>query len=188
MSERYEKQFDEAVTIASDKGVTLDSGVGLAVYQRNTRLFARGDLVLVWFTNGGGSRWPVYGRSSRGYVVAYRYEQGHRYRERGKWQPQFTNGPHVYGPYRSSTSDCYSNKSTIRLVDVPTEISNGLKSDSALLRRWFSEALRAGYAACGVGSGSPALCLPPLPYVTDERPLRARRKQRTGGDVDGVMW
>jgi hypothetical protein len=174
----YLYQYDEAVRIATADGCQLTYSVGLAIYQRNTRLFLQGDLVLVWFSNGVGQRWHVYGRSSRGYEVSNHYEQGHRYRDRGIWQPQGMNGPYSYGPYRICSSDCYSNKSTIRLIDVPGEISSSLKSDPALLRRWFLEALRIGYAARGVGSGSPAFSLPPLPYVADARPPRARRKQR----------
>lgn len=177
--QRVLRQFDKAVALAHADNVELDWGrsIGLGVFARNTRLFLRGDLVLVWFSNGGGERWHVYGYSSRGYSVSNRYVQGYRYRDRGVWRPAGKNGTYEYKASRTSSQDVHSNKTPMRVVDVPDEVSNGLKSDPARLRRWLSEALRTGYAARGVGSGSPALF---LPFVHQDTPPRARRKQWLG--------
>lgn len=41
----------------------------MGVLRESTRLFNRGDFVVLALTNGGGERWPVYSVSSKGYQV-----------------------------------------------------------------------------------------------------------------------
>ena len=170
-------QFDAAARLAAkDVGAGL-AGCGLGVFHRNTRLFLRGDLVIVWFTNGQAERWPVYGRSSRGYDVVGLYQQGARFRDRGTFVRTVTHEGKPLA-YRSSTGDCHNNKTPMRLVDVPRELlTSRSEADSGRLRRWLSEALRTGHPAGEVGSGSLA-----LPFYDGSSP-RARRKQRVPPDV-----
>jgi hypothetical protein len=178
-------QFDHALRILEADNLDVSSSIGLGVFARNTKLFRAGDFVIVWFVNGGGMRWPVYGRSSRGFDVEDYYVQGHRYRERGCWYPGGVES--WQKPRRSSRLDQYSNKATLRLVAVPREVLSACStSGAATLRGWFSEALRSGYAASGVGSSSSAL--PPLPYIEDDGSPRARRKRWFISRAHRVMW
>jgi hypothetical protein len=176
--ERPLEQFDDAVELCrAEDGHGEASIDALAVVQRNTPLFLRGDLVIVKLWNGQATRWPCVGHSSRGYLVTHAYMQAARWRDRGCWVrgtwARYPNG------YAGETQDRYDNKSTIRLVDVPGDVPKTLDGGSAYdpvrLRGWLMEALRAGYAAGGVGTGSPALS---LPFMTPKSPPRARRKQR----------
>lgn len=158
--QRVLDQFDVAGELADAFGCGSKPGSwcadhwSMGVIVRNTRLFMVGDIVLVFFNNGNGERWPVFGLSSKGYRVSYKYVQGFRYSRHDECTPTCV--------VRCPPTQRYTNRTALRFVEVPDEVwsQRGSKSDPAVVRQWLSDALRAGYAASGVGSGSPALFLP----------------------------
>ena len=108
----------------------------------HTRHFLRGDLVLVFYTNGQAERAPVTGYSGRGHSVTRLYMQYQRF-SRSFPDDTFAEQPH---------------SGTIRVLERPAEL-RGSPYASPDIRAWVSSLLphAAGDSARGVGVGSPSL-------------------------------
>ncbi len=66
-------QWDAAIALVREDFGNLFDGCKQSmmpgVVVRNTRLFLKGDVVVVYCSNGGAERFDVFGKSSRGYTV-----------------------------------------------------------------------------------------------------------------------
>lgn len=145
-----------------------DHPISVGILARPTRLFAAGDVVFDYFTNGSGERWSFIGWSSkRRSAIVRHYLQYARYRsseadrqEAREWREKHSHLRHeVSDWWWRPTSEQVTNRSTVRLVfrrDLPEPQRSWSDPD---VRRFALSALRAAYSASPVSttSGGPTI-------------------------------
>lgn len=105
-------------------------GVFLGRIRRNTRLFLKGDLVLVSINNGGAERFPVTAVSSRGYTVKDKWLKVRHWNT----GPLPKHGGHEPASKRSRPSG------PLEVLDCPDELV-GLRPADPGVRAWVLERL-----------------------------------------------
>jgi len=161
--ERYDRSL--AVLRAEHWHPTLDEqpyAAGILV--RPTRLYAAGDVVFDYFTNGQGERWSFMGWSSkRRAAIGAHYLQFARFgpsaADRIKAAEWRRTHPHLKGEVYdwdwTDKSIQHENRSTVRLVPRPDALAT-LSWEHPDLRRFALSALRAAYSERPVSTNSGA--------------------------------
>lgn len=148
MAKTVGERWDETVrSFLDDYGLgfpapTLGGDAGLAVVVRRHRLFGAGDVVLLRFSNGGGTSQPAWCRTSKGYSIRYHYVSYRKYRT-------------FRGPSRQLVVPFVSYDGLTRLVEPPGELAD-LPLDHPDVRRYVVGSLGAGKSASRVSADSPA--------------------------------
>lgn len=140
-------------------GPKLPYEVFIVRFRRSTRLFLAGDLAIALVNNGQAERYPVTGRSSRGYEVVRFYTQIRRYlyiprfnrqymrdRKRPRWQvdKEIESGENSFA---------FENKDTAAIIELPGELAGKTPADPDV-RRYVAERLCVAASARPVDAGS----------------------------------
>ena len=178
------EKFDHAVQLTMDDWKPesfwkhfSEGGYDLAVIVKKTHVFLVGDLILVSFCNGSGCRWPVYGRSSRGYSVSGYYMGFFKNRSgSARWSEKHKEPIFPW--------ERYTNRVSARFVEIPSEVRTLSATDSGAIRRWLSTTQLAGDPVSDVGQGSVAS----LSLVQDTDLPPRRKRSSTVGLRERRLW
>lgn len=145
-----EEQVDRTITLwagSSSWDILDEEGRFFGIVQKKRHLFLPGDIVIGFFSNGGGRRWPVYARSSRGYDVAYFYLEFQR------WDYDSPKMRRAWARKEDPRTQTYTDRTQARLLVTPDPLRLLPATDPAL-RAWLvSEASRACRTPVSADSG-----------------------------------
>jgi hypothetical protein len=155
-----EDKWDRAVIAAqmlseSEFGDELVYGPYRAAFvARPTAVFAKGDVVICYFSNGSGERCWIYGYSTKKHCYLPASGRSHLMAQFARHSP---GTPHWRVPtHQIAQGDCkqHRNKSPVRLIEPPDHAIAGLPLHDPVVRAHVLEALQAAYAAFPAGLGS----------------------------------